>query len=64
MLAEARRRLPGGEFVQGDALALPFPDGTFERIFTSYFYCHLVEEERVQLPRRGTACRIRARRAG
>ena len=47
MLAEARRRLPRGEFVQGDALALPFPDGAFERIFTSYFYCHLVEEERV-----------------
>jgi ubiquinone/menaquinone biosynthesis C-methylase UbiE len=48
MLAEARSRLPGGEFVQGDALALPFPDGAFERIFTSYFYCHLVEEERVR----------------
>jgi ubiquinone/menaquinone biosynthesis C-methylase UbiE len=46
MLAEARRRLPDGEFVQGDALSLPFADGSFERIFTSYFYCHLVEEER------------------
>jgi ubiquinone/menaquinone biosynthesis C-methylase UbiE len=48
MLAEARRRLPGVVFVQGDALALPFPDGTFERIFASYFYCHLVEEDRVR----------------
>ncbi len=48
MLDEARRRLPDGEFVQGDALALPFPDGAFERIFTSYFYCHLVDEERVR----------------
>jgi ubiquinone/menaquinone biosynthesis C-methylase UbiE len=48
MLDEARRRLPDGEFVQGDALELPFPDGAFERIFTSYFYCHLVEEERVR----------------
>jgi SAM-dependent methyltransferase len=46
MLAEARNRLPHGEFVQGDALALPFPDRAFDRIFTSYFYCHLVEEER------------------
>jgi ubiquinone/menaquinone biosynthesis C-methylase UbiE len=46
MLAEARSRLPGGEFVQGDALSLPFPDGAFTRIFTSYFYCHLVEEDR------------------
>jgi ubiquinone/menaquinone biosynthesis C-methylase UbiE len=48
MLAEARRRLPDGEFVQGDALTLPFPDRAFDRIFTSYFYCHLVEEERMR----------------
>ncbi len=48
MLAEARRRLPEGEFVPGDALSLPFSDGSFERIFTSYFYCHLVEDERVR----------------
>jgi ubiquinone/menaquinone biosynthesis C-methylase UbiE len=48
MLAEARRRLPDGKFVQGDALSLPFRDGAFERIFTSYFYCHLVEDERVR----------------
>jgi ubiquinone/menaquinone biosynthesis C-methylase UbiE len=48
MLAEARRRIPDGAFVLGDALSLPFADGSFERIFTSYFYCHLVEEERVR----------------
>jgi ubiquinone/menaquinone biosynthesis C-methylase UbiE len=47
MLDEARRRIPYGEFVLGDALSLPFPDGAFERIFTSYFYCHLVDDERV-----------------
>jgi ubiquinone/menaquinone biosynthesis C-methylase UbiE len=48
MLDEARRRIPDGEFVLGDALSLPFPDGAFERIFTSYFYCHLVDDERVR----------------
>ena len=48
MLAEARRRIPDGEFVQGDALALPFADGEFGRVFTSYFYCHLVEEQRAR----------------
>jgi ubiquinone/menaquinone biosynthesis C-methylase UbiE len=48
MLAEARRRLPHLEFVQGDAIALPFPDDAFGRIFASYFYCHLVEEDRAR----------------
>jgi hypothetical protein len=38
--------VPNGRFVQGDALALPFEDGTFERVFASYFYCHLEEPER------------------
>jgi ubiquinone/menaquinone biosynthesis C-methylase UbiE len=46
MLREARRRLPDVGFVQGDALDLPFPDGAFGRVFTSYFYCHLVGDER------------------
>jgi ubiquinone/menaquinone biosynthesis C-methylase UbiE len=46
MLAVARERLPHVSFVQGDALELPFADGSFGRIFTSYFYCHLVEAER------------------
>jgi SAM-dependent methyltransferase len=46
MLSEARRRLPSVTFVRGDALALPFAAGAFGRIFTSYFYCHLVAEER------------------
>jgi ubiquinone/menaquinone biosynthesis C-methylase UbiE len=46
MLAVARSQAPAASFVQGDALALPFDDGAFERVFTSYFYCHLEEEER------------------
>jgi len=48
MLAEARARLPQTTFVQGDALALPFPDGSFGRVFASYFYCHLLDDERAR----------------
>jgi demethylmenaquinone methyltransferase/2-methoxy-6-polyprenyl-1,4-benzoquinol methylase len=46
MLEEAREHAPGATFVAGDALALPFPDASFDRVFTSYFYCHLHEPER------------------
>jgi ubiquinone/menaquinone biosynthesis C-methylase UbiE len=48
MLGIARERVPEASFVQGDALELPFEDGEFERLFTSYFYCHLEEPERVR----------------
>ncbi len=41
MLDEASRQVPGARFVQGDALALPFADGSFSRIFTGHFYGHL-----------------------
>src|SRR5213080_585868 len=46
MVEVARARLPAATFVVGDALDLPFSDGEFERLFTSYFYCHLEESER------------------
>jgi demethylmenaquinone methyltransferase/2-methoxy-6-polyprenyl-1,4-benzoquinol methylase len=48
MLAIARRRLPGARLVRGDALALPFPDAAFERVFTSFFYDHLRPDERAR----------------
>jgi ubiquinone/menaquinone biosynthesis C-methylase UbiE len=48
MLEIARDRVPSATFVEGDAFDLPFEDGAFERLFTSYFYCHLEEPERVR----------------
>jgi demethylmenaquinone methyltransferase/2-methoxy-6-polyprenyl-1,4-benzoquinol methylase len=48
MLRVARDQVPAARFVQGDALTLPFDDGEFDRVFTSYFYCHLEEDERTR----------------
>lgn len=47
MLAIASRRLPAATFVQGDALALPFPAGSFDRVVSGHFYGHLDERQRV-----------------
>ena len=41
MLAIAGERLPHARFVQGDALALPFPGDSFDRVTTMSFYGHL-----------------------
>jgi ubiquinone/menaquinone biosynthesis C-methylase UbiE len=46
MLEEARRQAPRATFVQGDALELPFEDGSFDRVFTGHFYGHLEPPER------------------
>lgn len=48
MLELAREQAPSTEFVRGEGLSLPFADGTFERVFASYFYCHLEEDDRVR----------------
>jgi ubiquinone/menaquinone biosynthesis C-methylase UbiE len=48
MLGVARGQVPAARFVEGDALALPFEDGEFERVFTSYFYCHLEDADRTR----------------
>jgi hypothetical protein len=46
MVAIAQSRLPAGLTLQADALALPFPDQAFERVFTGHFYGHLPEFKR------------------
>jgi ubiquinone/menaquinone biosynthesis C-methylase UbiE len=51
MLAVARRRLPEAELVEGDALAPPFPPGSFERVFSGHFYGHLDEGQRAEFVR-------------
>jgi ubiquinone/menaquinone biosynthesis C-methylase UbiE len=43
MLAVASEQAPNATFTQGDALDLPFEDGSFARVFTSHFYGHLEE---------------------
>jgi ubiquinone/menaquinone biosynthesis C-methylase UbiE len=46
MLEVASAQAPHVEFVQGDALELPFDDDSFDRVFASYFYCHLEDDDR------------------
>jgi ubiquinone/menaquinone biosynthesis C-methylase UbiE len=53
MLEEAAHQAPNAEYVLGDALDLPFPDGSFDRIFTSHFYGHLEGADRETFLREG-----------
>ena len=48
MLKIARERMPGATFVQGDALDLPFPEASFDRVFAANLYglLHPPEQER------------------
>jgi ubiquinone/menaquinone biosynthesis C-methylase UbiE len=46
MVEIARERMPAAEFVQADAIPLPFSDNTFDRVFTGHFYGHLEGAER------------------
>jgi ubiquinone/menaquinone biosynthesis C-methylase UbiE len=48
MIEVARDQVPDAEFVVGDALSMPFPDGSFDRVFTGHFYGHLEEPERIR----------------
>ena len=46
MLDQARRQSPRAVYVQGDALSLLLPDGSFDRVFTGHFYGHVEASER------------------
>jgi ubiquinone/menaquinone biosynthesis C-methylase UbiE len=46
MLALAREQAPTADYVLGDAFSLPFPNDSFERLFTGHFYGHLEPPER------------------
>jgi ubiquinone/menaquinone biosynthesis C-methylase UbiE len=46
MIEIARTRVPSGKFLVADALELPFPDASFDRVFTGHFYGHLESAER------------------
>ncbi len=46
MLARAREQAPAALLVRGDALALPFGDAAFERVFAAHLYGHVLPDER------------------
>lgn len=48
MLEVAAGQAPRVALVQGDAFALPFPDGSFDRVFTGHFYGHLETNDRLR----------------
>jgi ubiquinone/menaquinone biosynthesis C-methylase UbiE len=46
MLEIGAARVPAARMVQADAVPLPFEDHSFDRVFTSHFYGHLLPDER------------------
>ncbi|MDX6475712.1 MAG: hypothetical protein QOH95_1223 [Gaiellaceae bacterium] len=46
MLEQATHQAPNATYLQADALELPVPDGSFDRVFTGHFYGHLQPPER------------------
>ena len=48
MLKEARSRAAAKAYVRADALALPFADSSFDRVFSSHFYGRLELDDRLR----------------
>jgi SAM-dependent methyltransferase len=46
MVAEAKKRYPAIEFREGDAEALPFPDGSFDAVVMNFGMLHLARPDR------------------
>jgi len=46
MLEQTAAQAPRTTVVRGDALSLPFPDASFDRVFTGHFYGHLRDDDR------------------
>ena len=46
MLEQTAAQAPRATVIQGDALSLPFPDESFDRVFTGHFYGHLENDDR------------------
>jgi SAM-dependent methyltransferase len=51
MLRIARRQAPDALLVRGDAVALPFEDGAFDRALASHVYGHLPPGDRIKFRR-------------
>ena len=45
-LARARRRIPGSRLVQASAEALPFRDGVFDTVVSSFVFCSVADPAR------------------
>ena len=46
MLEQTAAQAPRATVVRGDALSLPFPDASFDRVLTGHFYGHLRDDDR------------------
>jgi ubiquinone/menaquinone biosynthesis C-methylase UbiE len=46
MVRMAAARMPHARVLQADAVPLPFPGGSFDRVVTGHFYGHLLPDER------------------